>query len=132
MSVSDVRKLGNCRSGGYHSGSVPRAAVMQTLPRCTSHAFCDHGTGRVTQTTRCISVCSEKDGYTRAPFLEPLLATVLTAVLVAVLGASGLVQTLADKANASTESNTPYTDVKTISFGVVNGCAHAHLALKLP
>jgi hypothetical protein len=50
-------------------------------------------------------------------------------VLATVLWTSGVVQNLSEKAEAATGSSTPFTDAKTISFGVVNGYAHVQLAM---
>ena len=64
---------------------------------------------------------AEGDGYKRAPFLEPFVATVLTAALGLAMFSSGALVSLRPAAQAAPQS-TPFSDAKAISFGVLNGC----------
>ena len=73
---------------------------------------------------------AEGDGYKRAPFLEPFVATVATAVLVMAFASPGVLQVFQQQAQAKspTADGSPYSDAKTISFGVLNGCAAAGMS----
>ena len=50
------------------------------------------------------------------------MATMITGAIVAGLTISGAGSELLQKAQAASNSSTPYTDASQISYGVLNGC----------
>lgn len=92
---------------------------------CTACSHCSTAR-RHTSPARCFRLATKankEDGYHTAPFLEPFVATVLTAAAVVGLTLSGVGSELLQQAQAATSgASTPYTEAKSISYGVLNGC----------
>lgn len=100
------------RSRAHTSRPLPSPSqASRHLRPCTNHAR--GGAAR-----------AEGDGYKRAPFLEPFVATVATAVLVMAFASPNMLQLFQQQAQAKspTADGSPFADAKTMSFGVLNGC----------
>jgi hypothetical protein len=75
----------------------------------------------VSSLSRSVVMRDGRDRFSFAPFLEPAIATGLTAALTIVLAASGVGESLL-KDGSGPDARTPYTEAKNISFGVLDGC----------
>ena len=110
-----------------------QALSVHVCPRCLHHAARQYSlSSRIHSPCRrpkriqsTLIAHSKGDGYHRAPFLEPAIATALTVVLIAGLAVSGIPQNLIDKAQGSKGGDTPFTDAKSITFGLLDGWAPA-------